>query len=226
MSPPKPKAQSSAASKVPAKPGAATKRPVPAKPRTLQRALTNDQQKRKAARRPNDMLARMRSATPAAIPGFKREDSEPLSVGSIPRIENSSLHEKSRNILSRSVSNASIEDSKAKQKAQTEAELREAISALKKPNRQAVGKVIVEEAEKRTVAGSSHPRSKSIVPLFAEKLNADIRLQNRGNPCAILSATFKSKPHQPTTATRMLWPQSRDKASAVSTSHYRITLRT
>ncbi|KUI65809.1 hypothetical protein VM1G_01867 [Cytospora mali] len=169
VSPPKPKKPvATAAPKAPARPGSVAKRPTPASaPRSLEKVLSNDQLRRRATRRPNDVLARMRSATPATIPGLKREASEPVVLGSIPNGDKV-LKERSRNILSRSVSNASVEDLKAQKKAKTEAELKEAISALKKPNRQLVGMAIVEEAEKRTGSSSSpHPRkTKKPVPRF------------------------------------------------------------
>lgn len=136
------------------KPGTAAKRPATMPSRkSLDKIFESDQQKRKASRRPVDVLARMRSATPAAIPGLKREGSEPLSLDRIP-----SLNEKSRNMLARSVSNAGIDELKTQRKLKVEAELKEAISALKKPNRQLVGNSIADELEQR--AASSHPRSK------------------------------------------------------------------
>lgn len=165
MSPPKPKKHvATAAPKALAKPGSVAKRHAPAPasvPRSLEKVLSNDQLRRRPTRRPSDVLARMRSATPATIPGLKREASEPVALGSIPNGDKS-LKERSRNIISRSASSASIENSKAEKKAKTEADLKEAISALKKPNRQLAGISITEEAEKRVGSSSSpHLRSES-----------------------------------------------------------------
>lgn len=160
-SPPKPKKPSGHNEKAPVKPGSTLKRSVSGAsgPRSLEKVFESDQQKWKASRKPVDVLARMRSATPATIPGLKREASEPLGLGSIPQ-GNQTLKEKSRNVLSRSASTTGIEDTKALKQAKMEAELKEAISAIKKPNRQMAGKVIAEEAEKRAVTSSSpHPRS-------------------------------------------------------------------
>lgn len=160
-SPPKPKTTVASVSATAfAKPGSVAKRPVAANaPKSLERFFESDQQKRKASRRPVDPLARMRSATPAAIPGLKREVSEPLGLERI-STGDQVLKERPRNILSRSVSTSGTEDLKAQKKAKVEAELKEAISALKKPNRQMIGKSIVEEAAKRTGSSSSpHPRS-------------------------------------------------------------------
>ncbi|ROW11090.1 hypothetical protein VMCG_00973 [Cytospora schulzeri] len=169
IAPPKPKKNvAAAAPKAPAKPGSVAKRHAPSSvPRSLEKVLSNDQLRRRPTRRPNDVLARMRSATPASIPGLKREASEPVALGSIPSGDRA-LKERSRNIISRSASIASIDNSKAEKKAKTEAELKEAISALKKPNRQLAGISITEEAEKRVgSSSSSHPRkSRKPVPRF------------------------------------------------------------
>lgn len=154
MSPPKPtKPKSSSAAKPQPKPGAAAKRPMPSKSvRSLDRVLSNDRLKRRGSHGPADVLARMRSATPAAIPGFKREASEPVTLATVPKGDADSLRERSHNMLSRSNSSCSVDDVKAKKKALVEAELQNAISALKKPNRQLAGKAIVEEAEKRNLS--------------------------------------------------------------------------
>lgn len=129
--------------------------------RSLEKVFESDQQKWRASRRPVDLLARMRSATPASVPGLKQEGSEPLGLGSIPQ-SNKTLKERSRNVLSRSASTTGTDDTKMLKQAKVEAELKEAISAIKKPNRHMAGKAIVEEAEKRAGSSSSpHPRSKS-----------------------------------------------------------------
>lgn len=164
-SPPKPKKPSASHDKASVKPGSTLKRSVSGASgtRSLDKVFESDQQKWRASRRPVDVLARMRSATPATIPGLKREASEPLGLGSVPQ-GNKTLKERSRNVLSRSTSAAGTEDTKALKQAKMEAELQEAISAIKKPNRHMAGKAIVEEAEKRAVSSSSpHPRSKSYI---------------------------------------------------------------
>lgn len=161
MSPPKPKKRpDTTAAKAPAIPGTVAKRPVPTSaPKSLDKVFSHDQLRRKASRRPTDVLARMRSATPATIPGLKREASEPAPLSTIPSGDRH-LKERPRNVLSRIVSNPTAEDSKAQKKAKMEADLKDAISALKKPNRQLAGKAIVEEAEKR-IGSSSSPRPRS-----------------------------------------------------------------
>lgn len=158
VSPPQPKKR--AVVRAPAIPGSVAKRPVSTSaPKSLDKVFSHDHLRRKASRRPTDVLARMRSATPATIPGLKREASEPASLSMIP-CGDRSLKERSRNVLSRSVSSITADDSKAQKKAKMEADLKDAISALKKPNRQLAGKAIAEEAEKR-IGSSSSPRPRS-----------------------------------------------------------------
>jgi hypothetical protein len=115
----------------------------------------------------------MRSATATIVPGLKREASEAPSLSSIPAAESQSLKASRPGVLSskrfsqREVDLSSLApevNSKAKKQANIEAELKEAISALKKPNRKLAGKDIVESAEKRT-APASHSRSEFNLPL-------------------------------------------------------------
>lgn len=183
MSPPKPKKRAATtAAKAPAIPGSVAKRPVATSAsKSLDKVFSHDQLRRKASRRPTDVLARMRSATPATIPGLKREASEPASLSTIPSGDRP-LKEKSRNISSRSVSNLTAEDSKAQKKAKMEADLKDAISALKKPNRQLAGKAIVEEAEKRVGSSSSpRPRSRYSCRPSANPEDTDIEIEPK-NP--------------------------------------------
>lgn len=160
-SPPKPKKPIDQSMKAPVRPGTGTKRPAaPRASKSLVRVLEDDSQKWKASRtRPGDVLARMRSATPAAIPGVKREGSEPLGLDRIPFGERS-LKEKSRNVLSRTTSSNSTADLKALKKEEETRQIQEAISGIRKPNRHLIGRSIIEDAEKRTGSSSSpHPKS-------------------------------------------------------------------
>lgn len=162
-SPPKAKKPVDHSTKAPARPGTGERRSAaPKAPKSLVRVLEDDSQKWKASRtKPGDVLARMRSATPAAIPGVKREGSEPLGLDRIPRREQS-LKERSRNVLSRSTSSASNADLKARKKEDEAKQIQEAISGIRKPNRHLIGRSIIEDAEKRTGSSSSpHPKSKS-----------------------------------------------------------------
>ncbi|KAE9376907.1 hypothetical protein N431DRAFT_480052 [Stipitochalara longipes BDJ] len=181
VSPPKPKLSKTASfPSAPSRPGAATKRPVPVKPRrSLQRVLTDDRERRSMSRGPNKAIALMRSATMPTIPSVKREASEAPSLSSIPTADLQSLEThrggvlKSKRFFQREVdlSNLATEASgntKAKRQAIIEAELKDAISALKKPNRELAGKLQVDTAEKRAASTSHARKSKKPIrnPLF------------------------------------------------------------
>ncbi|KAJ4295863.1 hypothetical protein N0V88_004565 [Collariella sp. IMI 366227] len=153
QSPPKEKAKP--ALKVMPKPGAPVKRVAPSsrdKDRNLQRALSVERSRRSVSRGPSAAIALLRNATHTVIPGLKREASESALLGMIPRADSKSLKERPSNIFSRSVS-LSGADLKAQKKAQVEAELKDAISAMKKPNRTLAVKDLNEAAERRTSAG-------------------------------------------------------------------------
>lgn len=137
--------------------------------RNLERVLSNEKLRRSVSRGPNDAIAQMRSATAAPIPGLKREMSEPLPLANVPRRASStSLKDRPTNTLARSSSDVSagtiarVEEVRARKKALVEAQLQEAISALKKPNRELVGKAVVEDAEKRLFGVTGQVRSKSM----------------------------------------------------------------
>lgn len=170
--------KSASFSNTPTRPGAITKRPVLAKQRkTLQRVLTDDRQRRSISIGSNRAISLMRSATDPTIPGLKREASEAPSLSSIPTVDFKSLHANRGGVLnSKRFSQREVDmstlapdpNSKAKRQAAIEAELKDAISALKKPNRELAGKALAETAERRS-ASAGHPRkSKKPVrnPLF------------------------------------------------------------
>lgn len=135
--------------------------------RSLQRALTDEKlQARSKPRRPSVAVSLLRSATaPVLPPGLKREGSEAASLSSIPSMTSQSQHaSRTATHKSRKPSQAdndmslpTLPDRNSK-KANIEAELKHAISALKKPNRQLAGQTTVELAEKRAVAGASQSR--------------------------------------------------------------------
>jgi hypothetical protein len=123
-------------------------------------------------------MSLMRSATAPIVPGLKREASEAPSLSSIPTSDSQSLKPNRPGVLNSKrfsqrevdLSSLALEvNSKQKKKANIEAELKEAISALKKPNRELVGKDIVETAEKRA-ASVSHSRSKLKLLFESSKL--------------------------------------------------------
>lgn len=96
------------------------------------------------------MIALMRSATSTSLPGVKREGSEPAALRPVSKGDLNAMGQR-RSSLSRSSSSNNLEDFKANKKAQVEAELKDAISALRKPNRDVVGKALAEAAQQRTV---------------------------------------------------------------------------
>ncbi len=154
QSPPKEKA-AKPASVVKMKPGAPMKRPSASKrdkDRTLERALSVERSRRSVSHGPAATIALLRSASQTVIPGLKREASESSLIGLIPRAESTSLKERPSNLFARSVS-LSGTDMKAQRKAKVDAELKDAISALKKPNRSLAAKDFVEAADRRATAG-------------------------------------------------------------------------
>ncbi|RFN44590.1 DNA replication regulator sld3 [Fusarium flagelliforme] len=138
------------------KPGAVAKRSVSGQPtRTLQRALSTDQQSRRSVSRgPSNMIALMRSATTTSLPGIKREASDSALTKSVLGNEPDLMNRKS-GPLSRSSSVSNLQDVKSSKKAQVDAQLKDAISSLRKPNREVVGKALAEVAERRATVSSS-----------------------------------------------------------------------
>ncbi|EQK97478.1 DNA replication regulator Sld3 [Ophiocordyceps sinensis CO18] len=148
------------ASKREQKPGAAAKRPGPASTRrTLQRALSTEQQLvRSVSRGPSNAIALLRSATSTSLSSVKREGSEPASLKALPKGELRQYQKPP--ILSRGFSMSNAEDAKRNKKALVEAELKNAISALRKPNRDVVGKAMAEADQHRILAGLSAKKKK------------------------------------------------------------------
>ncbi|KAG5923717.1 hypothetical protein E4U42_004850 [Claviceps africana] len=171
------------------RPGAAaTKRPVPptTDKRTLQRALSTEQMHRRSVSRgPSNAIALLRCATSTSLSsGLKREGSEPLPLKELPKgRENSpsglglglgldrsrhsslSLLRSNSNSASTSASTSTStrgnsQDIKANKKALLEAELKDAISALRKPNRGVVGMAMAEAEECRALASQSAKKAK------------------------------------------------------------------
>ncbi|RSL72813.1 hypothetical protein CEP54_000793 [Fusarium duplospermum] len=144
------------ASKRDQRPGAVTKRPTPGKPtRTLQRALSTEQQSRRSVSRgPSNAIALMRSATSTSLPGIKREASDSSLIKSALKAEPDLLNRRGGS-LSRSSSMSNLQDARASKKAQVEAQLKDAISSLRKPNREVVGKALAEAAERQATVSLS-----------------------------------------------------------------------
>jgi len=121
-----------------------------------------------------------------AVPGFKREASETPSLSNIPLAESQSLHANRGGVLNskrfsqREVDLSSIApetSAKARKQANIDAELKQAILALKKPNRELAGKSLVETAEKRS-SSVSHSRSEFMFAIKCFRANIFQNLKN------------------------------------------------
>ncbi|KAF5000661.1 hypothetical protein FGRMN_1594 [Fusarium graminum] len=156
VKPSRPKILRRSSSKRSPKPGAVAKRSASGQPtRTLQRALSTEQQSRRSVSRgPSNMIALMRSATSTSLPSIKRETSDPSLIKSVLNTEPDLMNRKS-GPLSRSSSMSNLQDVRSNKKVQVEAELRDAISSLRKPNREIVGKALAEAAERRATVSLS-----------------------------------------------------------------------
>ncbi|KAI0160930.1 DNA replication regulator SLD3-domain-containing protein [Hypoxylon sp. FL1284] len=135
------------------KPGSVAKRPAPKSSRTLERVLSKETERnrRSISRGPGGVIALMRSAS---TPMLKRETSEP-SLMSIPKTDSTTSREKaSRPPLAAPVKRR-LEGDKAKKEALLQTELHDAISALRRPNREVVGKAMAEADERRAITSLS-----------------------------------------------------------------------
>ncbi|KAI1762979.1 DNA replication regulator SLD3-domain-containing protein [Hypoxylon sp. FL1150] len=142
------------ATKSKTKPGSITKRPASKSSRTLERVLSKETERnrRSMSRGPSGVIALMRSAS---TPMLKRENSEPSSMLSIPKADSSTSRERpSRPPLAGPVKRMS-EGDKAKKEALLKTELQDAISALRRPNREVVGKAMAEADERRVITSLS-----------------------------------------------------------------------
>ncbi|KAM3560628.1 hypothetical protein MY1884_002808 [Beauveria asiatica] len=142
------------------KPGSATKRPAAAqRPRTLQRALSTDQQSRRSVSRgPSNMIALLRSATSTALPSMKREGSETANLGRLSKMESDSQRRPALSRGSSSSGVAGLDTSKASRKALLDAQVKDAIAALRKPNREVVGQAMREADQQRVLAAKKSRR--------------------------------------------------------------------
>ncbi|KAL6868486.1 DNA replication regulator SLD3 domain-containing protein [Trichoderma novae-zelandiae] len=140
------------------KPGTVAGRPQPPNPRkTLQRALSTEQQNRRSiSRGPSNAIALLRSATSTTLPTIKRESLD--AAGPMSLLPTDS--QRRAQSLSRSNSMNNPFDARASKKAEVETELKEAISALRKPNREVVGKAMAEADERRASASLAPKRLK------------------------------------------------------------------
>jgi len=117
----------------------------------------------------NKKIALMRSATMPSSTVMKRETSEAPSLSSIPVATNRGGLLNSKRFAQREVDMSSLlpeMNPKARQKAIVAAELKDAISALKRPNRELAGKSIVETAEQRSSAINSRSKFDKLKIIF------------------------------------------------------------
>ncbi|EEY18328.1 conserved hypothetical protein [Verticillium alfalfae VaMs.102] len=157
---PKPKqTKPSSSSKPKSKTNVVAKRSISASKasKSIQEELAKEQSRRSVSRGPGSAIALMRSATSSTLPALKRESSDQSLLSGMAKAEPGSLSERSR-VLSRSSSMTALGDVKAQKKAIVDAELRNAISMLRKPNREMANLDVVEAAERRTSGGLSHTR--------------------------------------------------------------------
>ncbi|KAI0966566.1 DNA replication regulator SLD3-domain-containing protein [Xylaria arbuscula] len=142
------------------KPGAVTRRPAPSKStRNLESFLSKETEmnRRSMSRGPGGVIALMRSASTPTLPLIKREASEPLSLTSIPKAE-ASMSQRKQLSSSGPISVKRRAENKEQRDAFVKAELRDAISTLRRPNRESVGKAMAEADERRVVTSLSQLR--------------------------------------------------------------------
>ena len=95
------------------------------------------------------MIALMRSATSTSLHGITREGSDSAPSRNPVKSDLDALRPHQVPTLSRSASMTNLEDAKTGKKAKLDAELKNALSVLRKPNREVVGKAVAEAAERR-----------------------------------------------------------------------------
>ncbi|PHH59708.1 hypothetical protein CDD81_2654 [Ophiocordyceps australis] len=183
-SPPKSKKPQLASNRADKKPGSATQRPLqPSCRKTLRRALSTEQQQRRSlSRGPSNIIALMRSAVTTSVPASKRETSEAGVQKTLFKQETAQLSKYKPQSLSGNSSNALIDDSRSKKRALVEAELKDAISALRKPDRGVVGKAMAEAEERRVITSLSAKKAKkprsALAPIQVQATPSNNRFRN------------------------------------------------
>ncbi|KAK5635176.1 hypothetical protein RRF57_010888 [Xylaria bambusicola] len=161
MMPPKSARKTDTTPKAKSKPGGAVKRPLLSKStRNLESFLSKETERnrRSMSRGPSGAIALMRSASTPTIPLLKREASEPLSLASIPKVDGSTSQGQHSSSTGPMAAKRRAEN-KQKRDAFVKAELQSAISTLRRPNRESVGKAMAEAYERRAVTSLSQLRS-------------------------------------------------------------------
>ncbi|KAH9904145.1 DNA replication regulator SLD3-domain-containing protein [Xylariomycetidae sp. FL2044] len=134
------------------------KRTAPSKPKTLDKVLSRETERhrRSMSRGPSTAIALMRSASTPTIPLVKLEGSEAPALGSIPRV--GSISREASQATSFGAFKRRSDENKAKKEAMVKAELQDAISGLRKPNRDVVGKAMAEADQRRATMSLSQLR--------------------------------------------------------------------
>ncbi|OTB05520.1 hypothetical protein M426DRAFT_319793 [Hypoxylon sp. CI-4A] len=152
------------------KSSSSTKRTSSSKPATLEKVLSKETEKhrRSISRGPSGAIALMRSAS---TPMLKRETSEPLSLSNIPKADSVTSQKAMRPPVLGAIKRRP--EDKVQKEALAQAELRDAITAIRRPNRDVVGKAMAESAERRAITSLSqlkksrkptqHPRPSDVV---------------------------------------------------------------
>lgn len=136
-------------------PGAVKRSGAPKQTRTLERVLSKETERhrRSISRGPSGVIALMRSASTPTLPVVKREASESAPPSNAPRPDS-----KDSNHVSFIGATRTPAGEKAKKEVQVQAELHDAISGLRKPNREVVGKAMAEAEERRATTSLSQLR--------------------------------------------------------------------
>ncbi|KAI8963327.1 DNA replication regulator SLD3-domain-containing protein [Daldinia sp. FL1419] len=136
------------------KPSSVTKRPMSRSSKTLESVLSKETEKhrRSMSRGPSGVIALMRSASTSML---KREASEPLSIANIPKADSVTSKDNASRAHALVPIKRRSEGEKAMKDALVQAELHDAISALRRPNRDVVGKAMAEADERRAITSLS-----------------------------------------------------------------------
>ncbi|KXJ91923.1 DNA replication regulator SLD3-domain-containing protein [Microdochium bolleyi] len=149
--------------KAKAKPDTTMKRVGSGSKSSLENVLSKESlhHRRSMSRGPGGMIALMRSVSTPIIPAMKREASEPASaaISKIPMADEDEDAHSPELPLTLGVKR-SLGADRAKKDAQVKAELKNAITALRRPNRDVVGQAMVEDAQRRATTTLSQLKSK------------------------------------------------------------------
>ncbi|KAH0544099.1 hypothetical protein FGG08_001717 [Glutinoglossum americanum] len=185
-----PLAKATRSKKTSSRPGDAVKRVAPRSRKTLERVLTEEKKARSISRGPSIPPTLAHSAAASVVPGLKRETKE-CSLWTVPTKDSQPPMNVCRGgvLKSKRFSQREIDMSfttiatnatsaKLQRRAKVEEELKEAITALKKPNRGLAIKEFVETSERRALSSSSLGRGKKLVK---NTLNVQVMATPKGN---------------------------------------------